>query len=52
MHRANCQCINCILPPHLMDKLLKSKDKEIRQAARTPSQRPPSCAASAISGRK
>jgi Zn-dependent metalloprotease len=34
MHRANCQCINCILPPHLMDKLLESKDKEIRQAAK------------------
>jgi Zn-dependent metalloprotease len=35
MHHANCQCINCILPPHLLDKLLDSKDKDIRQAART-----------------
>jgi len=35
MHHANCQCINCILPPHLLDKLLDSKDKDIRQAAKT-----------------
>src|SRR5215813_7572234 len=35
MHRTNCQCINCILPPHLLNKLLESKDKEIRQAAKT-----------------
>src|SRR5215470_4061103 len=35
MHLTNCQCINCILPPHLLDKLLESKDKDIRQAAKT-----------------
>jgi Zn-dependent metalloprotease len=35
MHRANCQCINCILPPHMLDKLLDSKDKDIRQAAKS-----------------
>jgi Zn-dependent metalloprotease len=34
MHRTHCQCINCILPPHLLDKLLDSKDKEIRKAAK------------------
>jgi Zn-dependent metalloprotease len=31
--RSNCRCISCITPPHLLKKLLESKDKEIRQAA-------------------
>src|SRR4051812_6441064 len=28
-----CRCVSCITPPHLLKKLLESKDKEIRQAA-------------------
>src|SRR3712207_3787542 len=28
-----CRCINCITPPHLLKKLLESKDKEVREAA-------------------
>jgi Zn-dependent metalloprotease len=28
-----CRCLNCITPPHLLQKLLESKDKDIRQAA-------------------
>jgi Zn-dependent metalloprotease len=28
-----CRCINCITPPHMLKKLLESKDKAIRQAA-------------------
>jgi len=28
-----CRCVNCITPPHLLKKLLESKDKEIRQTA-------------------
>jgi len=29
----SCRCINCIVPPHLLRKLLQSKDPNIRQAA-------------------
>lgn len=28
-----CRCINCITPPHLLKKLLESKNKDIRDAA-------------------
>ena len=28
-----CRCLNCITPPHILQKLLASKDKEIREAA-------------------
>src|SRR5262249_39639869 len=28
-----CRCLNCITPPHMLKKLLESKDKDIRQAA-------------------
>jgi len=28
-----CRCLNCITPPHILRKLLESKDKDIRQAA-------------------
>lgn len=28
-----CRCLNCITPPHLLRKLLESKDKEIRRSA-------------------
>src|SRR6266567_631387 len=28
-----CRCANCITPPHILLKLLESKDKDIRQAA-------------------
>jgi len=28
-----CRCLNCITPPHLLRKLLESKDKEVREAA-------------------
>src|SRR5215203_4991517 len=28
-----CGCINCITPPHLLKRLLESKDKDIRQNA-------------------
>jgi len=30
---ATCRCLNCIMPPHLLQKLLESKDKDIRQSA-------------------
>lgn len=30
---APCRCINCITPPHMLKKLLESKNKDIRQAA-------------------
>jgi Zn-dependent metalloprotease len=29
----NCGCVNCITPPHILQKLLESKDKDLRQAA-------------------
>lgn len=32
MHR-NCRCLNCIMPPHILEKLLESKDREVRRAA-------------------
>jgi Zn-dependent metalloprotease len=28
-----CRCLNCITPPHILRKLLESKDKDIRQMA-------------------
>jgi Zn-dependent metalloprotease len=28
-----CRCLNCIIPPHLLRKLLESDNKEVRQAA-------------------
>lgn len=33
MHRCSCRHINCIVPPHMLRKLLESKDKEVREAA-------------------
>jgi Zn-dependent metalloprotease len=32
-HRSSCRCLNCVTPPHILKKLLESKDKDIRQAA-------------------
>jgi Zn-dependent metalloprotease len=29
----SCYCLNCITPPHLLKKLLESKDRDIREAA-------------------
>ena len=29
----SCRCLNCITPPHMLKKLLESKDTNIRQAA-------------------
>lgn len=29
----SCRCLNCIIPPHLLRKLLESDNKEVRQAA-------------------
>ena len=29
----SCRCLNCITPPHLLQKLLESKDKDVREAA-------------------
>jgi Zn-dependent metalloprotease len=31
--RGRCHCLNCITPPHLLRKLLESKDKDIREMA-------------------
>jgi len=31
--KAHCRCLNCIMPPHLLKKLLESKDRSIREAA-------------------
>ncbi len=28
-----CHCLNCITPPHMLQKMLESTDREIRQAA-------------------
>jgi Zn-dependent metalloprotease len=28
-----CRCINCLVPPHILNKLLESKNKEVRQSA-------------------
>jgi Zn-dependent metalloprotease len=28
-----CRCLNCVTPPHILQKLLESKDKDIREAA-------------------
>jgi Zn-dependent metalloprotease len=28
-----CRCLNCITPPHMLQKLLENPDKDIRQAA-------------------
>jgi Zn-dependent metalloprotease len=29
----SCYCVNCITPPHLLRKLLESKDRDVREAA-------------------
>ena len=29
----HCRCLNCIMPPHILRKLLESKDKDVREAA-------------------
>jgi Zn-dependent metalloprotease len=29
----HCRCLNCIMPPHILRKLLESKDKNVREAA-------------------
>jgi hypothetical protein len=29
----SCRCLNCIMPPHILRKLLESKDKDVRQNA-------------------
>ena len=29
----HCRCLNCITPPHVLKKLLESKDADVRQAA-------------------
>ncbi len=29
----SCYCLNCITPPHLLKKLLESKDRDVREAA-------------------
>lgn len=31
--KPTCRCLNCITPPYLLQKLLESKDKDIRNAA-------------------
>jgi Zn-dependent metalloprotease len=31
--RPSCRCLNCIMPPHLLQKLLDSADKDIRRSA-------------------
>jgi Zn-dependent metalloprotease len=28
-----CRCLNCITPPHLLKKLLESRDRDVREAA-------------------
>jgi Zn-dependent metalloprotease len=28
-----CRCVNCITPPHLLRKLLESKDRDVRESA-------------------
>ncbi|WP_165069210.1 M4 family metallopeptidase [Paludisphaera rhizosphaerae] len=33
MNSAKHRCLNCIMPPHILEKLLESKDPAIRQAA-------------------
>ena len=33
MTTRRCRCINCIVPPHLLKKLLESPDTRIRDAA-------------------
>lgn len=30
---ASCRCVNCITPPHLLKRMLESRDREIRSAA-------------------
>jgi Zn-dependent metalloprotease len=32
-HNSKCRCLNCIIPPHILIKLLQSKDNNVRQAA-------------------
>lgn len=31
--KRNCRCLNCITPPHILKRLLESKEEEIRRAA-------------------
>lgn len=33
MFTNQCRCINCITPPHILNKLLENRDKRIRDAA-------------------
>jgi Zn-dependent metalloprotease len=33
MFTNQCRCINCIMPPHILNKLLENSDKKIRDAA-------------------
>jgi Zn-dependent metalloprotease len=33
MSSTHCRCLNCITPPHLLEKLLESSDSRIREAA-------------------
>ena len=28
-----CRCLHCIMPPHILKRLLEAKDKDVRQAA-------------------
>ena len=30
---STCRCLNCILPPHILRKLLDSKNAKLRQSA-------------------
>src|SRR5690349_8637615 len=29
----NCRCLNCIMPPHILKKLLESENEAVRKAA-------------------
>ncbi|MCB9858328.1 MAG: M4 family metallopeptidase [Phycisphaerales bacterium] len=31
--KANCRCVNCITPPHILKRLLESSRREVREAA-------------------
>ena len=33
MSPTHCRCLNCITPPHLLEKLLESSDSRVREAA-------------------
>lgn len=32
-NRAHCRCVNCITPPHILKRMLESRDADIRSAA-------------------